>query len=44
MEGECPCDSCYAADGCDGWEAQFCCTLCRWMGADNCDNCDPADI
>jgi hypothetical protein len=40
-----PCDDCPTKDSCDGWEAQFCCTLCRWFG-DNppCEECDPMDI
>lgn len=41
---EYPCDSCDQADFCDGWEAQFCCTLCQWSGYDDCENCDPYDI
>lgn len=40
-----PCDSCSDRDRCDGWEAQFCCTLCRYYNADpDCENCDPWDI
>ena len=42
---DCPCDNCSQHDSCDGWEAQFCCTLCRWQFGDpDCDNCDPWDI
>lgn len=29
---------------CDGWEAQFCCTLCEYHGGGDCENCDPMDI
>lgn len=44
VEEKYPCSSCGQADKCDGWEAQFCCTLCEWMGANHCDDCDPFDI
>lgn len=37
-----PCDICDM--DCDYWEAQFCCRLCRYMGVENCDDCDPMDI
>lgn len=37
-----PCVTCER--DCDGWEMQFCCTLCRHLGLDNCDNCDPMDL
>lgn len=40
-----PCNACIDRDRCDGWEARFCCTLCRYDNADpDCDNCDPWDI
>lgn len=40
-----PCDSCPDKDNCDGWEAQFCCTLCRFQNEyPDCENCDPWDI
>lgn len=42
-----PCDNCLWKDSCDGWEAQYCCTLCKYeFGEDNtpCDWCDPDDI
>lgn len=40
-----PCDNCGSKDYCDGWEAQFCCTLCQWHGGGrDCDDCDPWDI
>lgn len=39
------CGSCSDRDRCDGWEAKFCSTLCRYDNADpDCDNCDPWDI
>ncbi len=41
---DCPCNTCPRRDGCDGWEAQFCCALCIWQGNDDCDSCDPWDI
>ena len=25
-----PCDTC--SNDCDGWDAQFCCIRCRWVG------------
>lgn len=40
----CPCDTCSLAESCDGWEAQFCCTLCNWYGGGDCENCDPMDV
>lgn len=41
----CPCDDCPDYDHCDGWEAQFCCTLCRWQGGGwDCEDCNPFDI
>lgn len=43
-EDDCPCDDCPNKDYCDGWEAQFCCTLCHWHGNEHCDDCDPMDI
>lgn len=42
--GECPCDDCTNADYCDGWEARYCCTFCRWSGSEDCENCDSMDI
>lgn len=41
-----PCETCPERDSCDGWEAQFCCTLCRYQYGDNppCDICNPWDI
>lgn len=41
-----PCDNCGQADYCDGWEAQFCCTLCNYNNNGNtpCEMCDPMDI
>lgn len=35
------CDDCEIGDG---WEAQFCCTLCEYHGGGDCSNCDPMDI
>lgn len=43
-EEPCPCDTCIMYDSCDGWEARYCCALCRYLGNDNCDSCDPWDI
>lgn len=40
-----PCSTCASKDSCDGWEAEFCCTLCRYYNDEpNCENCDPMDI
>lgn len=39
-----PCETCPSKDTCDGWEAQFCCTLCEYYGGGDCENCDPMDI
>ena len=40
-----PCHTCSLSDTCDGWEAQYCCTLCRYYNDDpNCEQCDPMDI
>lgn len=39
-----PCDACGQKDSCDGWEAQFCCDLCRYSGLEHCEDCDPFDI
>ena len=39
-----PCDNCGNEEFCDHWEARFCCTLCRYNGREDCDNCDPMDI
>lgn len=44
MNEDFPCDDCPKADWCDGWEMQFCCTLCQYLGYDDCDDCDPMDI
>lgn len=43
-ETDYPCDTCGKAEYCDGWEAQFCCDLCEYMGGGDCENCDPMDI
>lgn len=41
----CPCDDCIDRDMCDGWEARYCCTLCRWLyDYPDCSDCDPAEI
>ena len=41
-----PCEKCNRRDACDGWDAQFCCILCRYYYKDNtpCEGCDPFDI
>jgi len=39
-----PCDCCGMAEHCDGWDSRFCCMLCQWIEADNCNECDPNDI
>lgn len=40
-----PCNTCDRKDGCDSWDAQFCCTLCYYHSDDpDCENCDPMDI
>lgn len=39
-----PCDCCGMAEQCDGWDSRFCCMLCQWIEADNCNECDPNDI
>ena len=40
-----PCHTCDRQEFCDGWEAQFCCTLCHYYNDDpDCENCDPMDI
>ena len=46
MNDEYPCDACDYKDSCDGWDAQFCCTLCMYLYGDNtpCNTCDPMDI
>jgi len=41
-DDEDPCATC--GGDCDVWEMQFCCTLCRYLGTDNCDDCDPMDV
>ena len=44
-EDDYPCNTCASKDSCDGWEAQFCCTLCRYYNDEpDCENCDPMDI
>ena len=43
-DDEHPCYDCERADFCDGWEAQFCCALCKYHGGGDCDSCDPMDI
>lgn len=42
FEDDYPCNHC--DQKCDGWDAQFCCTLCHYNGAEDCENCDPWDI
>ena len=44
LDDENPCNSCPQSDYCDGWEAQFCCRLCEYLGGGDCDHCDPMDI
>lgn len=40
-----PCDDCTDKYRCDGWEAQFCCTLCHFFDeCPDCESCDPMDI
>ena len=40
-----PCTTCAQRDVCDGWEARYCCTLCRYFNDEpDCDSCDPMDI
>lgn len=41
-EEESPCVEC--GRDCDGWDMQFCCTLCQWNGMEHCEDCDPMDI
>lgn len=45
-EEDYPCKDCDY--DCDGWDAMYCCTLCRWDNGgeepDYCDTCDPMDI
>lgn len=43
-DDENPCTDCKHSDYCDGWEAKFCCDLCRYFGGDDCEHCDPMDI
>lgn len=45
-DSEYPCNNCGQSDNCDGWEAQYCCTLCNYNyhGDTPCDMCDPMDI
>lgn len=41
----CPCDDCLDYDHCDGWEARFCCSICRWQCEEpDCESCNPWDI
>ena len=48
-DDDCPCVEC-EKNGiyCDYWDAQYCCTLCRWENGGEepswCDDCDPWDI
>lgn len=44
QDDESPCNDCGVSDYCDGWEAQFCCTLCQYEGREHCEDCDPMDI
>lgn len=46
LDDDYPCNNCSMSDYCDGWEAQFCCTLCHYICGDDtpCDDCDPMDI
>ena len=45
IDDEYPCDNCAMQDTCDGWDARFCCVLCRYNNDDpDCSNCDPMDI
>lgn len=37
-----PCTTC--GRDCDGWEMQFCCILCQYLGLEHCDRCDPMDL
>ena len=40
-----PCSKCSQEDYCDGWERQFCCTLCHYYNEDPwCEDCDTMDI
>lgn len=40
-----PCSTCASKDSCDGWEAEFCCTLCHYYNDEpDCEKCDPMDI
>lgn len=43
-DDEDPCETCGKQDWCDGWEARYCCTRCHYLGAEDCENCDPMDI
>lgn len=45
IDNDYPCHSCPKADFCDGWDAQFCCTLCHYYNPDpDCDMCNDMDI
>lgn len=39
-----PCDNCGTRSSCDGWEARFCCTLCRYNHSEHCEDCHMEDI
>lgn len=41
---ESPCNDCASSNYCDGWGAQFCCTLCQYEGGEHCSDCDKNDI
>lgn len=45
-EDKYPCDDCDMKHNCDGWDAQFCCTLCMYLYGDEtpCDTCNSEDI
>ena len=44
-EDDYPCNTCASKDNCDGWDAQFCCTLCYYYSDEpDCESCDPMDI
>lgn len=46
MDKDLPCCDCEKYEYCDGWDAQFCCKLCKYKyGEDTpCENCDTDDI
>lgn len=39
-----PCEDCPDYEFCDGWDAEFCCKLCQYLGNEHCEECDPMDI